>query len=67
MPSAIAIVDYGVGNVASVQNMLKKVGHNAVLVSEPDAVAAIPVKHFDGLHWTSDPVMDGRTVKDMWF
>ena len=36
-------------------------------LAEPDAVAAIPVKHFDGLHWTSDPVMDGRTVKDMWF
>ena len=36
-------------------------------LAEPDAVAAIPVKHFDGLNWADEPVMDGRTVKDMWF
>lgn len=36
-------------------------------LAEPDAVAAIPVKHFDGLTWADEPVMDGRTVKDMWF
>jgi hypothetical protein len=30
-------------------------------------VAKIPVKHFDGLTWASDPVMDGRTVADMSF
>ena len=36
-------------------------------LAEPDQVAAIPVKHFDGLNWTSDPAMDGRTVADMWF
>lgn len=35
----ITIVDYGVGNVASVQNMLKKAGHTAVLSGDPDVVA----------------------------
>jgi hypothetical protein len=36
-------------------------------LAEPEAVAKIPVKHFDGLNWNSDPVMDGRCVADMWF
>ena len=35
----ILIVDYGVGNVASVQNMLKKAGHDADLTGDPDVVA----------------------------
>lgn len=35
----IAIVDYGVGNIASVQNMLKKAGFEAELVGDPDAIA----------------------------
>lgn len=39
MSSAISIVDYGVGNIASVQNMLKKVGHHAELVEDPDLIA----------------------------
>lgn len=39
MSGVVSIIDYGVGNVASVQNMLKKVGQNAVLTSDPDAVA----------------------------
>jgi hypothetical protein len=36
-------------------------------LAEPDAVAAIPVKHFDGLTWNSEPKLDGRCVADMWF
>lgn len=40
MTAAISIVDYGVGNIASVQNMLKKIGHTAELVGDPDRVAA---------------------------
>jgi imidazole glycerol-phosphate synthase subunit HisH len=39
LSGVIAIVDYGVGNVASVQNMLKKVGHTAELTGDPDVVA----------------------------
>lgn len=37
--SAITIVDYGVGNVASVLNMLKKVGATAQLSGDPDVIA----------------------------
>lgn len=37
--TAITIVDYGVGNVASVQNMLKKAGAEAELSADPDVVA----------------------------
>lgn len=40
MATPITIVDYGVGNVASVRNMLKKVGRDAVLSSDPSEVAA---------------------------
>ena len=38
----ISIVDYGVGNVASVQNMLKKAGYTAELTADPDVIAAAP-------------------------
>ena len=44
----------------------RRIGFNLRL-ADPDAVAAIPVKHFDGLTWADEPVMDGRTVADMWF
>lgn len=38
MKSTITIVDYGVGNVGSIQNMLKKVGARSVVASSPDAI-----------------------------
>ncbi|CAN5343414.1 imidazole glycerol phosphate synthase subunit HisH [soil metagenome] len=40
MSDAISIVDYGVGNVASVQNMLKKAGFDAELSGDPERVAS---------------------------
>lgn len=40
MTDTIAIVDYGVGNIASVQNMLKKAGHSAELSSDADRIAS---------------------------
>ena len=36
--SAITIVDYGLGNLASIANMLKRVGASSVLASTPEAV-----------------------------
>jgi glutamine amidotransferase len=36
----IVIVDYGVGNLASIQNMLKKAGHDAVVSNNADAIAS---------------------------
>lgn len=36
-------------------------------LSEPEAVARIPVDHFDGLDSFDDLPRDGRCVKDYWF
>ena len=36
-------------------------------LAEPEAVAAIPIDHFDGLVSFEDLPRDGRRVADMWF
>ena len=36
-------------------------------LAEPDAVAAIPIDHFDGLDTFEDLPRDGRCVADYWF
>jgi hypothetical protein len=36
-------------------------------LAEPEAVAAIPIDHFDGLNSFEDLPRDGRRVADMWF
>ena len=36
-------------------------------LAEPDAVADIPIEHFDGLKTFKDVGQDGRCVRDMWF
>ena len=36
-------------------------------LAEPDAVAAIPIDHFDGLVSFDDLPRDGRCVADYWF
>ena len=38
-PSAIALVDYGAGNLRSVENALREVGAEVVVTRDPDAVA----------------------------
>lgn len=38
MTAPISIVDYGVGNVGSIQNMLKKVGARSVVASTPEQI-----------------------------
>ena len=40
MTPVVTIVDYGVGNVASIANMLKKAGFDSQLTSDPDRVSA---------------------------
>jgi len=40
MTSVVTIVDYGVGNVASIANMLKKAGFDSQLVSDPDQLSS---------------------------
>ena len=39
-PPAIAIIDYGMGNLRSVQKGFEKVGHRAVVTGDPAVVAA---------------------------
>jgi hypothetical protein len=36
-------------------------------LAEPDAVAKIPIDHFDGLNTFEDLPRDGRCVADYWF
>jgi hypothetical protein len=36
-------------------------------LAEPDAVASIPIDHFDGLDTFEDLPRDGRCVADYWF
>jgi hypothetical protein len=36
-------------------------------LAEPDAVAEIPIEHFDGLETFDDLGQDGKLVKDLWF
>ena len=36
-------------------------------LSEPTAIAAVPIDHFDGLGTFTDLPRDGRCVSDMWF
>ena len=36
-------------------------------LAEPQAVATIPIDHFDGLDTWEDLPADGRCVKDLWF
>ena len=36
-------------------------------LAEPDAVAKIPIDHFDGLDTFEDLPRDGRCVADYWF
>jgi hypothetical protein len=36
-------------------------------LSEPEAIAALPIDHFDGLVAFEDLPRDGRCVRDLWF
>jgi hypothetical protein len=36
-------------------------------LAEPEAVARIPIDHFDGLNTFDDLPRDGRCVADYWF
>ena len=38
-----------------------------VRLAAPEAVSAIPIQQFDGLHSYEDWPRDGRTVADLWF
>ncbi|HEY9234598.1 MULTISPECIES: GFA family protein [Phenylobacterium] len=38
-----------------------------VRLADPEAVARLPIDHFDGLESFKDLPRDGRCVRDMWF
>ncbi len=38
-----------------------------VRLADPEAVAGLPIEHFDGLESFKDLPRDGRCVRDMWF
>lgn len=38
-----------------------------VRLTEPEAVADVPIDHFDGLDRFEDRARDGRCVRDVWF
>ncbi|MFO1046998.1 MAG: GFA family protein [Geminicoccaceae bacterium] len=45
----------------------RRMAVNLRLISDPEAVAAVPVDHFDGLDSFDDLPRDGRCVREMWF
>lgn len=45
----------------------RRIAVNLRLAAEPDAVAGVPIEHFDGLKTFEDLGRDGRCVRDMWF
>jgi glutamine amidotransferase len=52
----IVIIDYGAGNLRSVQKAFEHVGHNAVFTSDPDALKDAPAIVFPG-QGASPPAM----------
>ncbi|MBN9671237.1 hypothetical protein JF539_12900 [Labrenzia aggregata] len=36
-------------------------------LTDPDGIAGLPIRHFDGLDTFNELPRDGRTVRDMWF
>jgi hypothetical protein len=45
----------------------RRIAVNLRLAEQPEAVAAIPIDHFDGLDTFDDLPRDGRCVADYWF
>ena len=36
-------------------------------LTEPDPIADVPIRHFDGLDKWEDRPRDGRCIRDLWF
>jgi len=34
----VCIIDYGIGNIGSIQNMIKKIGYESIVSSDPDVI-----------------------------
>ncbi len=44
----IVIVDYGMGNIGSIGNMLKKIGEKVIVSSDVDVIQDAKKTHFAG-------------------
>ena len=68
--SAVTIVDYGMGNLRSVAKAIEKVGHQAIVTSDPSQIAAAPKLILPGVGAFRDAIArlteDGLvpTIKD---
>jgi len=45
----------------------RRIAVNLRLTNDPEAVADLPIEHFDGLNSFEDLGRDGRTVANYWF
>lgn len=59
----IAIIDYGMGNLRSVQKGFEKVGHQAVVTSDPAQVAAATKVVLPGVGAFEDAIAELRRLK----
>ena len=59
----IAIIDYGMGNLRSVQKGFEKVGHQAVVTSDPAEVAAAAKVVLPGVGAFEDAIAELRRLK----
>ncbi|MEN6407683.1 MAG: imidazole glycerol phosphate synthase subunit HisH [Thermoguttaceae bacterium] len=59
----IAIIDYGMGNLRSVQKGFEKVGHQAVVTSDPAQVAAADRVVLPGVGAFQDAIAELRRLK----
>jgi imidazole glycerol-phosphate synthase subunit HisH len=60
--AAIAIIDYGMGNLRSVQKAFEKVGHRAVVTSDPALVAAAAKVVLPGVGAFEDAIAELRRL-----
>ncbi len=61
-PNTIAIIDYGMGNLRSVQKAFEKVGHQAVITSDPAVVAAAERVVLPGVGAFEDAIAELRRL-----
>ena len=59
----IAIIDYGMGNLRSVQKAFEKVGHQAVVTSDPAQVAAAAKVVLPGVGAFEDAIAELRRLR----
>lgn len=62
MDNAIAIIDYGAGNLRSVANAIRKLGYTYKLTSDPAAVTIAPAVILPGVGAAADTIDNLRAI-----